>query len=174
MFFARWFGLYYLCTHLSTLDDNAELLADALKEQCTTSTQTAHPEHTELIDREVERRVSLSPLDALPPFTTNEVEAIYNLQPRKAPGFDGIRNPALKILPLQLIAMLATILNAAMTNCIFPVMWKEADIFGIHKLGKPKNKTASYRPISLLPATGKIYKRLLRKRIWTSLPKRKY
>ncbi|TLM35181.1 reverse transcriptase family protein, partial [Acinetobacter baumannii] len=62
--------------------------------------------------------------------------------------------------------MLATILNAAMTNCIFPAAWKEADVIGIHKPGKPKNETASYRPISLLPAIGKLYERLLRKRLW--------
>lgn len=68
MFFARWFGLYYLCTPLSTLDDKAELLGDALQKQCTTSTQTAHPEHTELVDREVERRVSLSPRTCYPPL----------------------------------------------------------------------------------------------------------
>ncbi|KAA5621924.1 hypothetical protein F3H11_32065, partial [Pseudomonas aeruginosa] len=79
---------------------------------------------------------------------------------------DGIRNRALKLLPVQLITMLATILNAAMTHCIFPAVWKEADVIGIHKPGKPNNETASYRPISLLPAIGKIYERLLRKRLW--------
>ncbi|TLM25096.1 reverse transcriptase family protein, partial [Acinetobacter baumannii] len=148
-------------------DDKAELLADALQEQCTTSTQHADPEHTEFVDREVERRASLPPSDALPPITTSEVkEAIDSLQPRKAPGSDGIRNRALKLLPAQLITMLATILNAAMTNCIFPAAWKEADVIGIHKPGKPKNETASYRPISLLPAIGKLYERLLRKRLW--------
>ncbi|TLM25092.1 reverse transcriptase family protein, partial [Acinetobacter baumannii] len=148
-------------------DDKAELLADALQEQCTTSTQHADPEHTELVDREVERRASLPPSDALPPITTDEVrDAIHNLQPRKAPGSDGIHNRALKLLPVQLIAMLATILNAAMTHCIFPAVWKEADVIGIHKPGKPTNETSSYRPISLLSTIGKIYERLLRKRLW--------
>ncbi|KAA5570540.1 reverse transcriptase family protein, partial [Pseudomonas aeruginosa] len=62
--------------------------------------------------------------------------------------------------------MLATILNAAMTHCIFPAVWKEADVIGIHKPGKPRNETSSYRPISLLSTIGKIYERLLRKRLW--------
>ncbi|KAA5582515.1 reverse transcriptase family protein, partial [Acinetobacter baumannii] len=62
--------------------------------------------------------------------------------------------------------MLATILNAAMTHCIFPAVWKEADVIGIHKPGKPTNETSSYRPISLLSTIGKIYERLLRKRLW--------
>ncbi|TLO84139.1 hypothetical protein FEG28_18965, partial [Acinetobacter baumannii] len=147
-------------------DEKAELLADTLQTQCTPSTQSVDPVHVELVDSEVERRASLPPSDALPPVTPMEVkDLIKDLRPRKAPGSDGISNRVIKLLPVQLIVMLASIFNAAMANCIFPAVWKEADVIGIHKPGKPKNHPTSYRPISLLMSLGKLYERLLYKRL---------
>lgn len=47
----------------------------------------------------------------------------------------------------------------------FPILWKYAHIIMIHKTGKPAHEPASYRPISLLPIPGKIFEKILLKRI---------
>ena len=57
-----------------------------------------------------------------------------------------------KQLPGQIIILLTAIFNGALSNNIFPNIWKEATVIGIHKLGKPKSAPSSYRPISLLNA----------------------
>jgi len=46
-----------------------------------------------------------------------------------------------------------------------PSIWKHAQIILIHKLGKPPETPSSYRPISLLPVLGKLFEKLLLKRI---------
>jgi len=47
----------------------------------------------------------------------------------------------------------------------FPPLWKMSTIILVHKPGKPKNTTSSYRPISLLPSLGKLFEKLLLKRL---------
>ncbi|GBP14436.1 hypothetical protein EVAR_7723_1 [Eumeta japonica] len=41
------------------------------------------------------------------------------------------------------------IFNACLKNCYFPPVWKETEVIGIPKPGKPRDLPASYRPISL-------------------------
>ncbi|GBP91232.1 Probable RNA-directed DNA polymerase from transposon BS [Eumeta japonica] len=50
------------------------------------------------------------------------------------------------------LSLLVAIFNACIKNCYFPPAWKEAEVIGIHKPGKPRDLPASYRPISLLSA----------------------
>jgi hypothetical protein len=47
----------------------------------------------------------------------------------------------------------------------FPVTWKFAQIVMRPKPGKPANEASSYRPISLLPITSKIFEKLLQDRV---------
>lgn len=73
----------------------------------------------------------------------------------------------LKHFPVALIYLLVSIFNAAMANCTFPDVWKEATVIGIPKPGKKATEPSSYRPISLLSSLGKIYERLLLIRLWS-------
>ncbi|GBP67634.1 Probable RNA-directed DNA polymerase from transposon BS [Eumeta japonica] len=43
--------------------------------------------------------------------------------------------------------------------------WKEAEVIGIHKPGKPRDLPASYRPISLLSGLAKLFERVLKTRL---------
>jgi hypothetical protein len=47
----------------------------------------------------------------------------------------------------------------------FPVTWKFAQIVMLPKPGKPANEASSYRPISLLPISSKIFENSY----WTEL-----
>ena len=151
-------------------DEKAEVLADSLEAQCSPSSQPVDEAHLLKVDAEVERRASLPPVedpdDPLPPVTPDEVhDIIRNLKPRKAPGSDGINNRVFQLLPAPLIMLMTAIFNGAMSNNIFPQSWKEATVIGIPKPGKPKTEPSSYRPISLLNVLGKIYERLIYKRL---------
>ncbi|GBP70085.1 Probable RNA-directed DNA polymerase from transposon BS [Eumeta japonica] len=54
---------------------------------------------------------------------------------------------------------------ACLKNCYFPPAWKEAEVIGIHKPGKPRDLPASYRPISLLRGLGKLFEKILKTRL---------
>lgn len=143
-------------------DEKAECLADSLESQCSPSTLPVNQDHVVMVDNEVDRLSSLAPTAILSPVTEDEVQTlIRQLKPRSAPGSDGISNKILKILPAQLICLLAAIFNSAMSNGIFPNTWKEADVIGIHKPGKDRSVASNYRPISLLKSLGKLYERVL-------------
>ncbi|KAJ0176713.1 hypothetical protein K1T71_007892 [Dendrolimus kikuchii] len=147
-------------------EEKAECLAQSLELQCSPTTQNVDQSHLTEVDSEVERRSSLPAETTLDTVTVEEVQdLIKSLKPRKAPGTDGINNRVLKLLPAHLIIILVSIFNAAITNCSFPAIWKEADVIGIHKPGKPANKPSSYRPISLLSALSKLYERVILSRL---------
>lgn len=150
--------------------DKAECLADSLEAQCSPSSLPVDQAHLSEVDAEVERRTSLPPVEdpdyPLPPVTPDEVhDIIKGLKPRKAPGSDGITNRVLQLFPAHLIMLMVTIFNGALSNNIFPQAWKKATVIGIPKPGKPKTEPSSYRPISLLNVFGKVYERLIYKRL---------
>jgi hypothetical protein len=154
-------------------EEKAECLADSLEAQCSPSTLPVDPDHQHMVESEVERKLAQPPTDPLPPVTVAEVQDIIKGLPRrKAPGSDGISNRTLKCFSLNLICLMVSIFNAAMTHCVFPNTWKEADVIGIRKPGKHASQPTSYRPISLLKIFGKIYERLLLKRLKDHLESR--
>lgn len=156
-------------------EEKAECLAESLESQCSLSPDFADPTHLRAVVSEVERRSSLAPPDPpLEPVTVAEVEsAIKKLPIRKAPGADGISNRMLKLFSPHLVFLLVSIFNAAMSNCSFPDAWKSADVIGIHKPGKKASEPSSYRPISLLSTLGKVYERLILRRLWAHVHEHK-
>ncbi|GBP09586.1 Probable RNA-directed DNA polymerase from transposon BS [Eumeta japonica] len=96
----------------------------------------------------------------------SEVQTLVkSLNTRKAPGLDGISNKAIKCFSIPLLSLLVAIFNACLKNCYFPPAWKEAEVIGIHKPGKPRDLPASYRPISLLSGLGKLFEKILKTRL---------
>ena len=110
-----------------------------------------------------------APCQMSPPiraFTPTEVKAeLTRLNSRKAPGYDLITGQILKRLPRKTIVLLTVVFNRMLTLSYFPVLWKYAEIIMIPKPGKPPHEPTSYRPISLLPITSKLFERLLLLRI---------
>ncbi|GBP11460.1 Probable RNA-directed DNA polymerase from transposon X-element [Eumeta japonica] len=95
-------------------------------------------------------------------FEFREVQnVIANLNPKKAPGIDGISNKMLIELPRVAVRILLFIFNAMLRLEYFPNNWKVAVVKMIPKPGKDLTKAESYRPISLLPTMSKLFEKLL-------------
>lgn len=100
-------------------------------------------------------------------FTPSEVKSVImkELNPNKSPGYDLITGKILKELSRKGFVLLTIICNAILRLEYFPFQWKIANIIVIHKPGKPSHLVSSYRPISLLPTTSKVFEKLLLKRL---------
>lgn len=96
----------------------------------------------------------------------NEIKnLIQKLKIKKSPGHDQITNKILQHLPKKSIILLTYIFNSMLRMSYFPLIWKLSIIILIHKPNKPKNEPSSYRPISLLPVLGKLFEKVMLKRI---------
>ena len=73
-----------------------------------------------------------------------------------------------------LILNVALIYNSCLRTGYFPNAWKQAKVVMLPKPGKDLTKPTSYRPISLLPAMGKIFERIVASRLSTFLEKSNY
>ncbi|GBP64414.1 Probable RNA-directed DNA polymerase from transposon BS [Eumeta japonica] len=144
----------------------AECLADSIETQCSHASPPHDIAHISRIEEEVLQKTSLEPKDDLAPVSLSEVQTLVkSLNTRKAPGLDGISNKAIKCFSIPLLSLLVAIFNACIKNCYFPPAWKEAEVIGIHKPGKPRDLPASYRPISLLSGLGKLFEKILKTRL---------
>ncbi|KAF7389365.1 hypothetical protein HZH66_010502 [Vespula vulgaris] len=56
-------------------------------------------------------------------------------------------------------------MNAIFRIGYFPIYWKIMQVILIPKPGKPPEEVTSYRPISLLPITFKLFEKLLLRRL---------
>lgn len=147
--------------------DNAEALADAFA-QNHTLTQDFGDEETDnevntTYDNVIKHVISLDEIKYISPREL--VKAIKRLQPRKAPGKDGIQNIVLKNLPMKAIVQLANIYNACFKLSYFPDDRKEAHVLAFKKPGKDKAFPQNYRPISLLSTLSKLFEKLILDRI---------
>lgn len=89
------------------------------------------------------------------------VKAIKKLNIKKAPGYDLITGRILKELPDVGFTYLMQIYNAMLRYNTVPLQWKVAQVKMIFKPDKPPEEVKSYRPISLLPTTAKLFESLL-------------
>jgi len=100
------------------------------------------------------------------PFTKTELEtALKATQHRKAPGPDGVPNELLTNCRETLFSWLLSFVNACLANNLIPKMWRRASVVAILKPGMPSSSPESYRPISLLCSSCKLFERLILNRI---------
>ena len=86
------------------------------------------------------------------PFTLIEfLAAASNLSSSTATGPDKVAYPMLKHLPHSGMDFVFHIFNLSWTSHSFPSIWMTSSIIPIHKMGKPLDSPASFRPISLSP-----------------------
>ena len=88
-----------------------------------------------------------------------------------APGTDGIYYSHIKNLPLNALDYLADIYEASMDANYFPDLWKKGTTILIPKPNKDHKDPKNYRPITLLPALGKTFERIINNRLKTHLEK---
>jgi hypothetical protein len=98
---------------------------------------------------------------------TDETEIsryISDLPTNSAPGPDGFTADILKTHKLTLLTPLSYLINLSITTSTFPDAFKLATIIPIHKGGDKKN-ISNYRPISLISNIGKLFEKVVKKRI---------
>ncbi|GBO26896.1 Retrovirus-related Pol polyprotein from type-1 retrotransposable element R1, partial [Araneus ventricosus] len=110
-----------------------------------------------------------SPLPAAPadrPFSHKEIKTILKgLNKTKAPGFDGVDNIILQQIHKASPDLLLVLYNKCLELGLFPTDFKIGVIVLFYKEGKRQDDPKSYRPISLLPALGKLLEKLLTQRL---------
>lgn len=111
-----------------------------------------------------EREVDNDTMDLV---SVEEIKKITaKLRPFKAPGCDGIVNILLKNLPDTAYEVMASIFNDCLTRSYWPESFKTAKVMAIPKPGKPRGNPSSYRPISLLGSTCKLFEKLVHTRLY--------
>jgi hypothetical protein len=96
------------------------------------------------------------------------IESIKSFK-QKSPGEDGITKYHLTNLPNNMIQNLATILNSSLKSGYYPSIWKTATIIFIPKPGKTPTLHTNYRPISLISVPGKVFEKIINKKLINSL-----
>ena len=91
----------------------------------------------------------------------------------KSSGFSEISSVCLRDALIVLILQLSHIFKQSIKLGKFPDKWKVATIVPIFKGGN-KEEVSNYRPVSLLPVTGKIFEKILHYQIVHFLDKNKF
>lgn len=119
--------------------------------------------HTHLVNETVSNYIETNILQ-YGTYETNEVEVfkiISSLKNRKAAGGDDVKNKVVKNASQIFSKKLVPIFNACYKLNYFPNSWKIAKIIPIPKPNKDPSFACNNRPISLLPAFGKIFEKLI-------------
>ena len=88
------------------------------------------------------------------------LKLIRNLNPNKATGSDGISGQMLLLCDESVVLPLKIIFQNILNESVYPDVWKLANVTPIHKKDD-KQLVKNYRPISLLPICGKIFKKII-------------
>ena len=100
------------------------------------------------------------------PFSPAEfLAAASNLSSSTATGPDKVAYPMLKHLPRSGMDFLLHIFNLSWSSHSFSSIWKTSSIIPIHKMEKPFDSPASFRPISLTSCVSKLFERIILSRL---------
>jgi len=92
-------------------------------------------------------------------------EAVRGVKVSKSPGTNGMLKMALKHHCYRAVSLLANIFNVVLRTYHFRTVWNHARLICILEPGKDPALSSSYRPISLLDPTVKLFENILLVRI---------
>lgn len=108
--------------------------------------------------------------DEVPSFDMDELlEAMININTNKAPGPDQIPPLVVRETILTIPQTILDLMNTLLKRLIVPKEWKEARVALIPKTAKKPNEPVAYRPICLLNSFGKLYEKMILKRLLTEI-----
>ena len=105
--------------------------------------------------------------------STELLAAAPNLFPSTATGPDKVAYLMLKHLSCSGVDFLLHIFNLSWSLHSFPSIWKTSSIISIHRMGKPLDSPASFRPISLTSCVSKLFEHIILSRLlffWDLIP----
>ena len=108
--------------------------------------------------------------DSLPvnsPLTCTELKrALASIKKVKvSTGLDIVSYQMLMEVPESFLKTLLGFFQRCWDGGTIPAEWKHAVVVPIHKIGKARKEIASYRPISLTSHLGKVYERVIKRRL---------
>lgn len=107
---------------------------------------------------------------AFPKVTCAEILDLCAKIPRgKAPGPDGVPDLVVKEVAMGRPDIIRDVFNVCLEEGVFPLSWKVARLVLLRKGDKPLDNPSSYRPICLLSTVGKLFERLVKKRLENEL-----
>ena len=107
-------------------------------------------------------------LNQIPLIDENILSLIRNINKNKSCGPDGISARMLSISDTSIVFPLKLVFKNILSTGIYPDIWKQANVTPIHKKDS-KQLVKNYRPISLLPICGKLFKRIVFKHLYNYL-----
>lgn len=103
-------------------------------------------------------------------FTVRELRYVLAQQHNnKAPGYDDLDALIIKNLCYNYTDLILSLFNRCYRMGYFPNIWKKGLVVFFRKRNRDPSLVRSYRPITLLPIFGKVYERLIKMRIMTTL-----
>jgi hypothetical protein len=150
-------------TATNSVVSTLEALLDRLIPQDDPSKDSTHHKQIRRIAR-VDPQLSDPSISSM---TDQELELIIkSLGPRKAPGIDRLNGPIVSNTWFFARNETTGLMRSCLERGVFPDAWKEGLLKIIPKgNGKSLSDPAAYRPITLLPAFGKILEKLIRNRM---------
>ena len=101
------------------------------------------------------------------------IRAVRRARAGAAPGIDGIPVRVLQRCIPALLPWLLQVYSGSLRGGHYPLAWRTARVIALRKPGKSSyTLPRSYRPISLLPALGKILESIVMRRLMRSLESR--
>ena len=94
------------------------------------------------------------------------VKALSSMSASKATGIDGVSAKLLKDGATAIAVPITHIMNLSIISGIFPSKWKIAKVTPLFKDGD-KSLPENYRPISILPALGKILEKFVHEQLYS-------
>lgn len=102
----------------------------------------------------------------IPLFTLEELnQAAEAIKNGKAPGPDGVPNEVIKLIAILQPNLLLNMFNKCILSGVFSARWKRAKLVLIDKGKGDRLTAAAYRPLCMLDTTGKLFEKLLKRRI---------
>ena len=98
-------------------------------------------------------------------FSLKELEYVIKAAGNTSVGPDGLHYNFFRFLPQNSLKFLLSIFNGLWATHSFPEAWREAYVVPLPKPGKNHQNPENYRPISLTSCLGKLFERMVARRL---------